>query len=298
MNNYFFSYEMPGIFAKFPRQILPYIQLSRPYHFAGGVIPCLMGFHFASVQHDVLKWYTLFIIGAFAILGAGATLNDIIDEKIDKSYYRSMARPIPSGRICVLSAIMYFVLQLFIAFFVWLQLPDVVKIMTLVEFALVAIYPFMKRIMNFTQFYLGFIVGLPVLFSYCLFEEKLTLSAIFLSIAISVHCVIFDTFFEYSEYFHNKDMRAKSIVFLVGKNSKLFFYILSIFCLICLLSAGHLSDKSLIYYISCLSTILFMIVKIYLTDIYNQEQCLKTFLSIQLSSIFILIGIILSAYIK
>ena len=85
MNRYFFSYELPGIFSKFPRRLLPYIQLSRPYHFAGGVIPCLMGFHFASVQYDVLKWYILFIIGSFAILGAGATLNDIIDEKIENN---------------------------------------------------------------------------------------------------------------------------------------------------------------------------------------------------------------------
>lgn len=298
MNRYFFSYELPGIFSKFPRRLLPYIQLSRPYHFAGGVIPCLMGFHFASVQYDVLKWYILFIIGSFAILGAGATLNDIIDEKIDKSYYRSMTRPIPSGRICVLSAIMYFVFQTFIAFFVWLQLPEMVKILTLIEFALIAIYPFMKRIMNFTQIYLGLIVGFPVLFSYCLFEGTITSSSIFLFIAISIHCLIFDTFFEYSEYFHNKDMKAKSIVFLVGKNSKLFFYICTMVFCGCLITAGAMSNKSLIYHVFCGLTSLFIILKIKFTDIYNQEECLKTFLMIQLSSIFILIGIILSAYIK
>lgn len=295
--NNFFSYEVPSIFARLPHKFLPYVQLSRPYHFAGGVVPCLMGFHFASIQYDIWKWYALFIVGAFLILGAGATINDILDHTIDKQYYRSMTRPIPSGRVPLPSAVVYLLLQLCGAFLVWLYIPNMVKIMTFAELIAICIYPLMKRFMYFAQVYLGIIAGAPCVFSYYLFEGHISLAIILLWLALAIHCIIFDTFFEYSEYFHNQNMQAKSIACLIGKYPKKFFYISSILCLICLCLAGYFAHKTFLFYLVSAGTIGFIMYKIKCANFQNQEKCLQNFLAIQMAGIPILLGIIVSSYV-
>lgn len=298
LRNDFFSYELPVIFSGLPRGVLPYVQLSRPYHFAGGVIPCLMGFHFASIQYDILKWYILFIIGSFLILGAGATINDIIDHSIDKQYYRTMTRPIPSGRVSVQTALVYLFAQLSGAFIVWLYLPNMIKIMTIFELIMICIYPLMKRFMYFAQVYLGIIAGAPCIFSYYLFEGQITLAIVYLWAALAIHCVIFDTFFEYSEYFHNNNIQTKSIAFLIGCKPQNFFYISSIICLICLLYSGYLAHKTSLFYVISVFTIGYIMLTIKRTNFKHQEQCLKNFLAIQMAGIPILFGIIISSYVK
>lgn len=294
----FFSYELPSIFSKLPKRLLPYVQLSRPYHFAGGVIPSLIGLSFIHNVDSMLKWYVLFAIGSFAILGAGATINDIIDEKVDVSYHRSMSRPITSGRIHILDAILHFFIQLVIAFIVWLQMPETIKLITLINVFFVCIYPFMKRFLYVTQVYLGLITAAPCLISYYMFEHNINIGIICLWIALSIHCMIFDTFFEYSEYFHNQNIKAKSLALLIGAKPKNFLASSSFLALVILVYAGIECSLSRYYFASVLlaeCSTLIIIRKVNLTD---QEQCLKSFLAIQMSNVVIFIGSALGAYIK
>lgn len=297
MSNNFFSYELPEGFSHFPKCFLAYLQLSRPHHFLAGVVPSLWGFHFASTQVDVLKWYLLFAVGAFLILGAGATINDIIDVQIDKTYYRTMSRPIPSGRIKKSHAYLFFLAQLLPAFIIWLYLPNTLKFMTLTELLLICIYPFLKRFLYISQVYLGFIAALPVSFSYYIFERAITPAIIFLVVSAAIICIIFDTFFEYSEYFHNNDIKAKSLALLIGSNPKTFFYVSSGICTICLAIAGYLAEKRLSYFVISVLAMIMLCRAIQKTDIRNQEECLRSFLSIQSVNLIILLGIFVSYYV-
>ncbi|MBT5860595.1 MAG: UbiA family prenyltransferase, partial [Alphaproteobacteria bacterium] len=43
----------------------------------------------------------VFLIGAFAMRGAGCTFNDIIDRDIDAQVARTASRPLPSGQVTV-----------------------------------------------------------------------------------------------------------------------------------------------------------------------------------------------------
>lgn len=295
---YFFSHELPKICALLPKKLLPYIQLSRPYHFAGGVVPCLIGLQFAGMRFDALYWHVLFLGGAFLILGAGATINDILDAKIDKSYHRSISRPIVSGRLSANTAVLYFLIQLVLAFFIWLQLPNEVKIMTFLELVLVCLYPLMKRITNFSQIYLGLIAGAPCIFSYYLFERKIDISIVSLWLALSIHCIIFDTFFEYAEYFHNKSIKAKSIAILVGAKPKIFLSSCIIMCLFFLIIAGIFSEKGSIYYLASFFSMAYIFYNVYSADMQNQSGCLKNFLRIQLSSVIIFLGAMANYYVS
>ena len=208
-----------------------------------------------------------------------------------------MCRPIPSGRVGKLNAYIYFFIQLCAAFVIWLYLPNVLKIMTFVELILICIYPFFKRFLYLSQVYLGIIAALPMAFPYYLFEQKTSLSMLLLVVAGAIICIIFDTFFEYSEYFHNKNIKAKSVAIIIGCNPKKFFYICSILCLTCLLLAGYLSHRRLSYYVISSLAIFMLCTIVRGTDIKDQEQCLRSFLSLQLINLIILFGIYISNYV-
>ena len=156
----------------------------------------------------------------------------------------------------------------------------------------------MKRFLYITQVYLGLITAAPCLISYYMFENNISVGIICLWIALSIHCTVFDTFFEYSEYFHNQNIKAKSLALLIGAKPKHFLTISTIFALLLLLYAGIACSMSRFYFIFALlaeCSTLFIINTINLTD---QEQCLKSFLAIQMSNVVIFSGSILGAYIK
>ena len=49
----------------------------------------------------------LFTIGAIVMRGAGCTVNDIIDRKIDAQVERTKGRPLPSGQIGLFGALVF-----------------------------------------------------------------------------------------------------------------------------------------------------------------------------------------------
>src|SRR5207253_1101156 len=53
----------------------------------------------------------LFLVGAFAMRGAGCTWNDIVDRDLDARVERTRSRPIPSGQVSIAGAAAFLVLQ-------------------------------------------------------------------------------------------------------------------------------------------------------------------------------------------
>lgn len=295
MNEYFFPDEIPGCFSKLPRILSSYIQLSRPHHFMAGVIPCLCGVQFSENTTNVLYWYFIFVIGAFLVLGAGETINDIIDRHIDAKYSKTMARPIPSGRVSIVSASVYFFIQLFLAFLIWLELPNSVKLMSLCLFFMICVYPFFKRFAIVTQIYLGIIPGLSALLPYYIFENKISIGIVFLILALSMICIIFDTVFEYAEFFNNPKTRIKSIAILFRSSPKKYLFICTLLYMIFLILAGIFENKGILFFIGGMLSYIFMLNTILKTDLQNAENCRNSFLKLQFTNLIIFISIVLSS---
>ena len=63
----------------------------------------------------------LFLIGAFAMRGAGCTWNDIVDRDLDGRVERTRSRPIPSGQVTVQAAALFLVAQALVGLAVLIQ---------------------------------------------------------------------------------------------------------------------------------------------------------------------------------
>ena len=97
----------------------------------------------------------LFLIGAFAMRGAGCTWNDITDRDLDARVERTQSRPIPAGQVTVTQALVFLVVQALVGLVVLLQFNHFAIATGIASLLIVAAYPFMKRITYWPQVVLG-----------------------------------------------------------------------------------------------------------------------------------------------
>jgi len=122
------------------------------------LLPCLWSIALAApdgsenIRFDVML---LFAVGAFVMRGAGCTYNDIVDRDLDSQVARTALRPIPSAAVTLRQAWTFLIFQLLLGLFVLLQFNFVTIGLGIASLALVATYPFMKRITYWPQAWLG-----------------------------------------------------------------------------------------------------------------------------------------------
>ena len=88
---------------------------------------------------------------------AGCVYNDIVDRDLDAKVERTRLRPLASGRVSLDGAWALLVAMSLIGLVVLLQLGRTAQIVALASLALVAAYPFMKRITWWPQAWLGLV---------------------------------------------------------------------------------------------------------------------------------------------
>src|SRR5271163_1638321 len=96
----------------------PYLRLARLDRPIGSwllLLPCWWSSALAAIAaHKAapsLTQLALFLVGAFAMRGAGCTWNDIVDRDLDGRVERTRSRPIPSGQVSVAQAAAFLVAQ-------------------------------------------------------------------------------------------------------------------------------------------------------------------------------------------
>ncbi len=136
-----------------PAWTRPYLRLSRLDRPIGSwllLLPCWWSSALAAVAAHAkapsLLHIALFFVGAFALRGAGCTWNDIVDRDLDGAVERTASRPIPSGQVSVAQAALFLVLQAIVGLTVLLSFNSFTVGLGIASLAIVAVYPFMKRI--------------------------------------------------------------------------------------------------------------------------------------------------------
>jgi len=150
-----------GTLGRWPAAARPYVQLARidrPIGWQLLLAPCWWGSALAAVAvrapPDLLH-LALFTVGAIAMRGAGSTFNDIVDRDIDRMVERTRGRPLASRRIGTRHAAAFLVAQCLVGLAVLVCFNGFTIGLGIASLALVAVYPFMKRITNWPQVVLG-----------------------------------------------------------------------------------------------------------------------------------------------
>ena len=144
-----------------PKALRPWLRLGRfdrPTGIWLLMLPGWQGVALASaIGHQAPGPVLLAKIAAGAALmrAAGCAYNDIVDRDFDAQVARTAARPIPSGQISVRQAWAFVTVCGLVALAILLTLGPLAIWLGVGSLALVAAYPFMKRITWWPQAWLG-----------------------------------------------------------------------------------------------------------------------------------------------
>ena len=122
----------------------------------------------------------LFFAGAALMRAAGCAYNDIVDRDIDAKVSRTAGRPIPSGQITVKQAWVFIAVCCAASLAILLTFNRTAQLLGVASLALVAAYPFMKRITWWPQAWLGLTFNWGVLLGYAAVEGTLGWPALLL----------------------------------------------------------------------------------------------------------------------
>jgi 4-hydroxybenzoate polyprenyltransferase len=144
-----------------PRGWRPWLKLARldrPIGIWLLMLPAWQGIALAGSSRGEppdLRLLGLFAAGSLLMRSAGCAFNDIVDRDFDARVARTAGRPIPSGQVTVRGAWTFVVACALGGLAILLCLNLASLVLGVASLALVAAYPFMKRITWWPQAWLG-----------------------------------------------------------------------------------------------------------------------------------------------
>ncbi|MGI9504645.1 MAG: UbiA family prenyltransferase, partial [Geminicoccaceae bacterium] len=160
--------------------------------------PCWWGLGLAPGWPSV--WLAIvFLIGAFAMRGAGCTINDMTDRDLDSKVERTRNRPLASGALAPLQALLFLGAQLLVGLAVLTQLNVNAALVALAAMPLVVAYPWMKRITWWPQLFLGITFKWGALVGWTAATGSLGWPAVFLYVAGIFWTLGYDTIYAHQD---------------------------------------------------------------------------------------------------
>ena len=206
-----------------PQWSRPYLRLSRLDRPIGSWLLLLPCWWSAALAAGVIGeigqlplFLVLFLIGAFAMRGAGCTWNDITDRDLDAMVERTRSRPIPAGQVSVPQAAAFLVAQALIGLAVLLQFNRFAVATGIASLVIVAVYPFMKRITWWPQIVLGLAFSWGALMGFAVTLGRIDATALLLYAGSIAWVIGYDTIYAHQDAEDDALIGIKSTARLFG----------------------------------------------------------------------------------
>jgi len=278
----------------------PYLRLARLDRPIGSwllLLPCWWSSALAAVAaHQRLPnlWHiALFFVGAFAMRGAGCTWNDIVDRDLDAAVERTRSRPIPSGQVSVTQAALFLVAQSFVGFLVLIAFNPFTVALGVASLAIVAVYPFMKRVTYWPQIVLGLAFSWGALMGWAAAFGRLDSPALLLY-AGSISWVIgYDTIYAHQDREDDALIGIKSTALLFGPRTKSMLALFYADAVILLGAAGFGGGGGVVFALGLVAFAAHLTWQIVRLDIADPDNCLAVFKSDRDAGLILFAGLVL-----
>jgi 4-hydroxybenzoate polyprenyltransferase len=281
----------------------PYLRLARLDRPIGSwllLLPCWWSAALAAlVAHDLSRLpivIALFFVGAFTMRGAGCTWNDITDRDLDAMVERTRSRPIPAGQVSVPQAFVFLVVQALIGLAVLLQFNRFAVATGIASLAIVAVYPFMKRITWWPQVVLGLAFSWGALMGFAVILGRIDGAALALYAGSIAWVIGYDTIYAHQDAEDDALIGVKSTARLFGKRTHqalIAFYAVAVAligCAIALAGGGLPAWLGLVAFAAHLA---WQIVRL---KIDNPALCLRVFKSNRDAGLLLFAGLLVDAW--
>jgi 4-hydroxybenzoate polyprenyltransferase len=215
-----------ALINRLPQGLQPFALLSRwdrPIGIWLLLLPCLWAMALSPVP---ISWPLIikFVVGAVVMRGAGCTINDILDRKLDAQVVRTRTRPLPSGLVTLRQAILWLILQLGLGALILFSLPLPAILLGLMVVIPIGIYPLLKRITWWPQLGLAVVFNWGVLMASSAMNQALDAVVWVLYLAAIFWTLIYDTIYAYQDIADDETVGIGSTARLFGQKSGFILY--------------------------------------------------------------------------
>lgn len=233
-----------------------------------------------------------FFLGTVVMRAAGCVVNDLADRHIDRFVHRTCMRPLTTGEVSFQEGIALFVLLLFVALYILVQLPRNCFYYALMGLVVTVLYPFCKRWLQAPQLMLSiaFSVAIPMVYTASGVAFNRTMGLLVLINLLWV--IAYDTLYAMVDRVDDLRLGVKSTAVLFGRYDRLIMLALqSVFHMAWLLIAYDLRAQGWFYVCWALSTLILVYQQVIIVH-RDPVDCFKAFKSNVLYGFLMWMGVV------
>jgi len=171
------------------------IRLPKQYGTLLLMAPALWSLVIAANGRPPASLLLVFVVGAFVMRSAGCVLNDLADRRLDRHVERTKDRPLASGRLTPMDALIVGAVLSGFALALALTLNPLALGLSVAGFGLAAIYPLTKRIIATPQAVMGAAFGWGALLAWAAVRNEIAAPAIVIFVATVCWAAAYDTIY-------------------------------------------------------------------------------------------------------
>ena len=262
------------------------MRIDRPAGFYAFYLPYLIGLGYAaciaspspSPEH-IAFLAGIFAFGCMILRGAACTWNDNIDQDFDRKVARCSQRPIARGAVSTVQGHFFTATLVLLGVPLFVFLPSKCFRHAMPITILFGVYPFMKRITNYPQVFLGFPFAWGILMAAEAMEvdvlgRNFVIPTTSLFLANIAWTAIYDTVYAHQDIKDDVKAGVKSMAVRFPDTTRTLTSMLAIIQVGLLILAGWVAKLSSIYFLgTCGGTAAAMSIMISRVDLENPSSC-------------------------
>lgn len=291
-----------GWISRLPETWQPYailMRLDRPIGWWLLLLPAWWGIVLGAngvtgMYSSDVRLLILFLIGAIIMRGAGCIINDFWDRDLDRQVERTKMRPLASGEIPILNAIVFLFFLLFTAFIILLQTSYVTIGLGMLSLVFVATYPLMKRITWWPQAFLGLTFNFGALMGWGAATHHLGWEPFLLYAAGFFWTLGYDTVYAHQDKADDELVGIKSTALLFGDRSRFWVGLFYSLALVLIAAASFLAGSGIISLALLTLPAIHLFRQVMEWDMYDPQNSLLVFKSNRTFGLLVLLSFAVS----
>ena len=241
------------------------------------LLPCWWGMALAGPAWSDLWLAPAFAIGAFAMRGAGCTINDLADRDLDARVARTRNRPLAAGRVSVARAVVFILAQMAVGLAVLATLDLGTALLAAGSVPIVLAYPFAKRVTWWPQLVLGLAFNWGALVGFRAIAGELRPGALLLYAAGILWTLGYDTIYAHQDKEDDALIGVRSTALRLGGATRPWLAGFYAAMLALLVVAAILAGLGLLFYIGLAATAWLLMRQVRRVDLDDPADCLGHF---------------------
>ena len=286
------------------KQLNLFIELTRlkkPIGFMLLFWPCAWGLTLAyDFTNDLGKYFfylTLFFFGSILMRSAGCIINDISDKEFDKKVNRTKKRPIASGQISILLALIYSLILCLLALLVLLNFNTLTIIVAFGSMPLAFTYPLMKRYTYWPQLFLGITFNYGLILGWICIKGNLNIIPLVFYFGAIFWTLAYDTIYGFQDINDDEIIGLKSTSIKFKKNPHTFLITCYLIFIFCTIVTGILMNFNYFFFIFLIIPLIhLMLFQIKKLNVSDPNNCLNIFKSNNLFGLILFINILIGKF--